>query len=118
MNLRSAIQGEADRPWLDRVFRVFELPSDSSAIQFLMRHVGGILKRCWMMLRGVAHVSRNDRDAESLWFLEGCRWNLTCSLMNSVRKVRAGIDRGEGGFGNAVFLGKLDFYWMLNVKIY
>lgn len=41
-------------------------------------------------------MSRNDRDAESLWFLEGCRWNLTCGLMNSVRKVRAGID-GERG---------------------
>lgn len=107
MNLRNAIQGEADRPWLDRVFRVFELSSDSSAIQFLMRHVGGILKRCWMMLRGVAHVSRNDRDAESLWFLEG--WNLTCSLMNSVRKVRAGIDRGEGDSGMPYFWGNWTF---------
>lgn len=74
-----------------------------------MRHVGGILKLRWMT-EVSRHVSRNDRDAESLWFLEGCHWNLTRSLMNSVRKVCAGIDgESRGKLGNAVFLGNWNF---------
>lgn len=60
------------------------------------------------------HVSRNDRDAESLWFLEGCRWNLTHSLMNSVRKVCTGI---EGETWECCIFGKLEFYRMLELGV-
>ena len=104
MNLGNAVQKPIDRG----VLRVFELsaPSDSSAIQFLMRHVDGILKRCWMM------VSRTCRGMIAMQKVYGFSrvvvWNLTCSLMNSVRKVRAGID-GKRRRRMLYFLGNWNF---------
>lgn len=61
---------ETDRPWSIACIRTV------CPIRFICNSVSNATRGRnikTMLDDGVAHVSRNDRDAESLWFLEGCR---------------------------------------------
>lgn len=112
LSSRNAVQGEADRPWLDRVPCIRTIPTlfDSSAIQFLMRHVGGILKGCWMTERCRARVAEWSRCRK---FMVSGGLSLEFDMWPDEFRSKSSCRNRWGEGGN---LGML-FFWEIGILL-